>query len=47
MARSSLAYILGFSVKFFFQSEQKVTTLDNDLAMNISAKYDSNQSSGF
>ena len=28
------------------QSEQKVTTLDKDLARNISAKYGSNPSSG-
>jgi hypothetical protein len=29
------------------RSEQKVTTLDKDLARNISAKYGSNPSSGF
>jgi hypothetical protein len=39
MARSSLTYILGFSVKFFFQP------IYTDYA-NISAKYGSNPSSG-
>jgi hypothetical protein len=29
-----------------YSSEQKVTTLDKDLARNISAKYGSNPSSG-
>jgi hypothetical protein len=52
---SSLTYIPDFSVKCFLvtaailnggRSEQKVTTLDKDLARNISAKYGSNLSNG-
>jgi hypothetical protein len=50
MARNSLAYIPVFSMKFFFQpiytDYSKVTTLDKDLARNISAKYGSNPFSG-
>jgi hypothetical protein len=45
MARSSLANIPGFSVKFFFQPIY-TRLLDKDFARNISAKYGSNPSSG-
>jgi hypothetical protein len=41
-----LSSVVTFAAILDVQSEQKVTTIDQSLVRNITAKYDSNPSSG-